>query len=383
MMRHGIHIEPLDVLFFRDGRPFEAASRASSGLPSPQTLAGAIRTTLLSRTGFDFAAFSEARKACSKTGQESREALKKALRDGRAQDWIVQATFRGPWPALFPSEQAIPLFSQPLDRVQSKERTAFVRLKPERIPGWNDDELLPLVRDGSPNSKADPKLFSLAALKSYLKGEVLNCNSNELFDREDIYDYDNRTGIAVDADTLTSAEGMIYGVRFLALKPNLAVDEQHGNYSGAKIGLYAEIECNCERDVLRQHLADPIPFGGESRYVRLTVGKEVEWPSSSATATKTKWLLVSPAFIPFSAKSNRPLPQVDGLKAAISGAGIAISGWDVAKNGPRETRFAIPAGAVYFFDGAGPKDGFLGGSEDDKAEGWGFALPGTWEEKQS
>ena len=38
-----IRIEPIDVLF-RDARPFGTASRASSGLPTPQTLAGALRT---------------------------------------------------------------------------------------------------------------------------------------------------------------------------------------------------------------------------------------------------------------------------------------------------------------------------------------------------
>ena len=39
----GLKIDPLDVLFFRDGRPFGAAIRASGRLPNPQTLAGALR----------------------------------------------------------------------------------------------------------------------------------------------------------------------------------------------------------------------------------------------------------------------------------------------------------------------------------------------------
>jgi SOS regulatory protein LexA len=45
----GIALDPLDVLFFRDGRPFTASERLLSGLPLPQTLAGAIRTALLQR----------------------------------------------------------------------------------------------------------------------------------------------------------------------------------------------------------------------------------------------------------------------------------------------------------------------------------------------
>ena len=35
----GLRLEPLDTLFFRDGRPFDAAARASGGLPQPQPLA--------------------------------------------------------------------------------------------------------------------------------------------------------------------------------------------------------------------------------------------------------------------------------------------------------------------------------------------------------
>ena len=44
----GVLLDPLDTLFFRDGRPFDASSRVRGGLPNPQTLAGALRTALLS-----------------------------------------------------------------------------------------------------------------------------------------------------------------------------------------------------------------------------------------------------------------------------------------------------------------------------------------------
>ena len=56
----GLRIDPLDVLFFRDGRPFTPASRGASGLPTPQTLAGAVRTHLLQHAGCDFDALWEA-----------------------------------------------------------------------------------------------------------------------------------------------------------------------------------------------------------------------------------------------------------------------------------------------------------------------------------
>jgi len=50
----GLTLQPLDVLFFRDGRPFGTAASGTSVLPQPQTLAGAIRTALLEAHGCDF-----------------------------------------------------------------------------------------------------------------------------------------------------------------------------------------------------------------------------------------------------------------------------------------------------------------------------------------
>src|SRR5579885_1064381 len=89
--RVGLGLRALDTLFFRDGRPFDAPARALGGLPLPQTLAGALRTALLARAGFDFAAFSRRRKHAGPLD---------ALRSGGAPEWVLAARFRGPWLAL-------------------------------------------------------------------------------------------------------------------------------------------------------------------------------------------------------------------------------------------------------------------------------------------
>jgi CRISPR-associated protein Cmr3 len=59
-IRIGLILEPLDVLFFRDGRPFEAGIRVGGQAIMPQTLAGALRTALLDRAGCDFQALGAA-----------------------------------------------------------------------------------------------------------------------------------------------------------------------------------------------------------------------------------------------------------------------------------------------------------------------------------
>jgi len=89
--------------------------------------------------------------------------------------------------------------------------------------------------------------------------------------------------------------------------------------------------------------------------------------------------LATPTFFP---PTGKPLPDLaKRLTAAASGAGVPVSGWDVARNGPRATRFAVPAGACYFVEGGCSPDDFLDLGTESAAlrqEGWGFALSGTW-----
>ncbi len=260
----------------------------------------------------------------------------------------------------------MPFFPLPLDLAKKKDDDAWLQLRPRSIPGWSDPALLPLIPDERTDSKAGARWISLDTLKKYLIGTIPT--ESELLHTGQIFAFDERTGIEINADTLTSAQGKIYGIRLLALQPKV---------NGSPAGLFAEIESSFDKSDLEKLLHDPIPLGGEGRYVCVRVIEKAEWPTQPARQ-KRKWVLVSPAFLPNA--DGRPLPAEAGLKAAISGAGIAVSGWDVARNGPRATRFAVPAGAVYYFENGGPNNNMLGGSAEDQQEGWGFSLPGTWEE---
>ncbi|HOA52424.1 MAG TPA: type III-B CRISPR module-associated Cmr3 family protein, partial [Thermogutta sp.] len=87
-----LRLDPLDVLFFRDGRPFHEASRGESGLPRPQTLAGALRTHLLRRAGCDGDGF-------RKLGEYLRagQSLEQAITSVCGAGWIARVEVRGPW----------------------------------------------------------------------------------------------------------------------------------------------------------------------------------------------------------------------------------------------------------------------------------------------
>jgi CRISPR-associated protein Cmr3 len=373
----GLRLDPLDTLFFRDGRPFDAAARVLGGLPNPQTLAGALRTALLARSGFRFDRFARARKE---------KPLHEALRDCEAPSWVTGAGFRGPWLALARRDQPVePLLPLPAN-LASDGADGWLRAEPraQGIPGWPDHDFWPLWREGKPDTKAGGGYLTLTGLKAFLGGEAFRKGKlsprEEFFRPDELYDFDHRVGIGVDMHTLTSAEGAIYGIRLLALRPVVRGEEhQKGDpYYRARVCLYAEFLPGAGAPAaLTPFFAEPFPLGGEAKNVQAEETARCAWPQPIPGHERSLWYLATPAFF----HPNPAVPQLpDGLtlRAAASGPGVAVSGWDVARNGPRPTRFAVPAGAVYFVQGAAPVGGPFRLDNDDRAEGWGFALPGTW-----
>ena len=86
-------------------------------------------------------------------------------------------------------------------------------------------------------------------------------------------------------------------------------------------------------------------------------------------------MLTTPA--PFPA-GWRP-PDLDLVAAAVPGH-VAVSGWDMARNGPKPTRFAVDAGAAYFCrhsPGDDERPSLCKG--EDAILGWGSFLRGVWD----
>jgi CRISPR-associated protein Cmr3 len=77
----------------------------------------------------------------------------------------------------------------------------------------------------------------------------------------------------------------------------------------------------------------------------------------------------------------RPAALERALLAAAVPSPIPVSGWSVPRGGPLRTRFAAPAGSVYFLDPScqSPNDSdVLSDEREDRAQGWGVALKGAW-----
>lgn len=360
MNRIGLCLDPLDVLFFRDGRSFDAASKVVSGLPSPQVLAGAVRTALLEKYGCNFAKLQPEMKRRGKF----RPAVAAAFPEHA---WIGEIGFRGPWLCRLPDEQTgLDVFLPAPATVHTRKKGERVpggpnvfRLQPLKegeLPGWSDKTMRPLWLNNTIPTEPASGFINLKGLAQFLEGD--DPDEVTLFSAGKFYDHDTRTGIGIDGGKLAAAEGEIYGIRFLSLKRG--------------VGFYAEIDMP---DGKGKEVFDGVrflAFGGEGKRVAVRTVPKFPFPEpptcDPAKGQKRFVLLTTPAV---TSADGKPYYPKDCAAAAVNSP-VAISGWDIAKGGPKPTRFAAPAGSVYFFNSTAdvpePNDEF----------GYGRHLQGVW-----
>ncbi len=378
--RYGLILEPLDILLFRDGRPLIGGWQVESGLPLPQTLAGSIRTWLLTRAGCDFERLGEAVRAGLSLAEAAREGQPEAV------SAVFTVQVRGPWLAM-KSEQGsqgwTPLVPAPANLVQPEGANSasagpqLERLDPLGtcdLPGWSPplEGLRPLWRFSSQPAKKAEGFVTLRGLGQYLQGGV---PAGEDWIRPDaLYDLDTRTGIAVGATTRAVEEGAIYGASYLSLKPGVAF-----------YGELVDPQCVLESlNVKASAAAGSVRFGGDSKRARLTLSSPVEWPEVEDPGAQGVLILLTTPCPVDASRSGADLAWLpaslrEGLVAAAVPGYRAFSGWDLARRGPKPARFAIDAGSVYFLK-PGFKSEELGSlcSAEDSAAGWGQFVKGVW-----
>lgn len=342
-----LELEPLDVLFFRDGRPFGPATRATTGMPQPQTLTGALRTWLLDRLGVNFKRLgvdiAEGRSFAEATASQGAEA-------------VGRLSFRGPWFA----RDGERLVATPAN-IEIDADGNLARLDPLRrgTLGWQKDDLLPLWRRARGATKRRGGYLKADGVNAYLAGHAPE--PDHIVDDDDLFATEDRVGIGMDVEKRSAREGQIYAVRLLRLRPEarLIVDV-FGSHDDLSILPKGE---------------DLLAIGGEARraIVRRTASP-ARSPATSHAFDGKLALLTTPA--PF---GNWAPPGLTPVAAAMPGH-VAVSGWDLARGGPKPNRFAAPAGSVYYFNDATALDS-RGGSlctGEDAAIGWGAFIEGGW-----
>ena len=349
-----LDIEPLDVLFFRDGRPFDAAPRATGGLPTPQTLAGALRTWLFVRLGGDVGALA----ADVRKGVSFADA---AAGQGTGPAAVGRLGIRGPWFAMDGER----LVSTPAT-IERDCNGGLHRLDPlgDVLPGWRrPDGLRPLWRRSRGSAKPRGGYLRASGLRRFVDGTIPR--DDDIVDADALFAYEDRVGINVDARTGTVGDEMIYAVRMMRLRPGVTL-------SVDLVGAPGDLDrCPAGDDILA--------LGGESRRVIVRRAASAwRWPTGTAEqGTGRLVLLTTPAPI----GGWRP-PELPLLAAAVPGY-VPVSGWDLARGGPKPNRFAVAAGSVYFMDPAADLCALPGrrGSlctGENAALGWGAYIEGIW-----
>lgn len=240
----------------------------------------------------------------------------------------------------------------------------------ETLPGWPpafSSEVLgiPLWVNCEGDSKPVGGWISQAGLTKIASGQVPDVE--DIKKETDLYGYEKRTGIKVDRGTKTAADTMIYSAKFLRLEND--------------VSFFAIVEGVSEEVARVLANAKVIRWGGEGRQFAMEAEIRSETPVSEPrqTAVGAGWalaILTSPAFLASGCQSTP-----GGPKALASGKPIAISGWDMARACPKNTRFAWPAGTTLFFDqGDYDKlgDDFFG-SPEDMSLGYGSFMEGHWD----
>jgi len=395
---HWYRFAAADVLFFRDGRPFNQGDPAQMAIrslfpPHPTTAVGALRAALARGLGWGGA------------GPWGKDAKGKNITEtlGNGPD-LEQAglQFRGPY---LVHGLAGPLFPAPAILVQevSGERR-LRRLGPgaARMCDLHDDAHVRLAAPVDAKGKVKPVAGAWvthegmqhllnggvpARTEIYLAGEDEDDVERCLFARE------VRIGLARNARTRTAEQGALYTAGFI--RPQ----------AGEDVGLVVRVDTQQELP----SPASPIPLGGEGRFAWLETSDDhaVTLPQAPERFEKRNGkllytvTLITPAHLPDRWPGpGDPLPGLPGVQdlpgvivCACHERPVMVGGWaseHFKQNGwgPQPLKAMLPAGSTWFLevddgDVVADKLRKLNGIGDRQDWGYGEILIGTWQDKHA
>jgi len=354
-----LFLEPLDVVLFRDSKPFTAGESfwaRSTFPPSPLPFMGALRAKLLVEQGVDPEVYKRAVTGRSK-------GLPKLIdRIGGPHDY-GRLRLTGPFLAQKRGSRLVPYFPAPLDlRVLEGEPAGFLRPRPFPWPlTWNPPTLTPLwtteAGDEAKGKMMDAQRLMLDAqhLKYYLEGKPVTPT-----DGRELWEGEIRVGIELSGRR-TAEEGKLYTLEFIRLNSRptapLGFLLKVTGLEGLKLpgrGLLAlggESRGAGYEEVSDEALAEDFwrLIQGETLKVRLKGQRRFKLYLATPGLFRKGWV---PDCL--QEQNGQYVGQIDSLRirlvaAAVSKA-VAVGGWDLVHNRPRPLRRAVPAGSVYFLE---------------------------------
>lgn len=391
-----IFIEPVDVLLFRDGRPFSAGEghRARSLFPpTPNTMQGVVRSKILAeRCG----RYQQYRDGCLDCTEQENCTIPEEI--GRPSQTGVgnygNLTLKGALIAASYDSDVTSYFRVPADVVQVKNKQnrnahpQLLSLQPlsAPLPGQNDfdNKLKPLWTGETQPIESVAGYWTQQQLQDYLLAQ----QPSTFIPTEQLFVKESRFGIEVNNHKQIIEEGKLYQTEFIRCQEN--------------VGLYLEVE---GIQSLTQVASDQglVAIGGENKVASYRILENLvsenflEKLSSRMThssgfklylATPTKfrggWL---PNWIdPSTLQGTYKGVEVKLIAAAI-GRYQTIRGWDIAHNRPKPVSRAVEAGSVYYFTTSASAENIieafhwknLADDPQDAQIGFGLTLVGCWD----
>lgn len=393
-----LELRPRDPILVRDARPFSAdpgARAVTLDWPLPATIAGALRTHIGNAVGVDWS--TESGRALVRQMAVEGPFLLRRGDDGRRE-------------INFPAPRDAVLYRDDDNKPQ------VLRLRPmERgaLPAGAGSDLWPglqpvrLEQEVKPTSEA--VFWSASDIAAWLGDARSTTPPGHTYGR---LATDVRTHVAIQPETLTSVEGALFSTEALAFDPRGVEGNDAPNEAMICRVAGAPPEWLPARTFLR--------IGGEGRQVEMApVAEDEAWPQIPANllgqltgATRVRLLLVTPAVFArkWPAETNAQAPpgwlpewlhqdtlqgkpahwpgQDWTLESAVVGRRLPLSGWDTRTRQAKSTRYAVPAGSVFFFTLRAPLTKseaaslWLRSISDrlyERRRGFGLALPGVWE----
>lgn len=369
------YLEPVDTLFFRDNRPFEAGNDAfaESTLPSPLTIFGALGDYFLKQNGTDLGKFRSGAVEDPILGKYDSNLINTRLK-------IHGIFFSWQNRKYLPSPSNLFIYDSRVWTANPSENKPFK---------WDieDDDLMPL---NLPPGKSDPVegYLSIDEInEKYLLNKQTNlniCNLDKFFVTE------QRFGHKLDRNTLVVEEGFLYSAAHFRFQ------EELGGIQYEKVKLGAVIS-----DIVADEAETVINLGGEGKKVKLTLkNQQAEEFKNDEVLSLIKnnkrffVYLLTPAIFHGGYTRKEWPPDFKGatLKGAAVKKPVYISGWQRTKESygfPRPLKNAAPQGSVYFFQASGwAVEQFdrlyntynmnTSLSEEYPCAGFGISLIGSW-----
>lgn len=365
-----LFLRPLDVLLFRDARPFTAGEQflaEGEWMPSPLTVQGALRTVVF---------------------LQNPPNLKEEIGDA---DTYGRFRMVGPFLAKEGgAATATEYFPVPADVAMVGGSPQILRVVDPQAHG---------VRTSAPCGlqAGVATTFSAAHVEPYpggwFDGEALVRYLGGRLDGEPLREEDRppavsetRTGLRLGESSRTAEPGQIYTIRFWRLRPGFGftVDAECDLLPGEGL-----LRLGRKGRMAAYRTLDARKWSGGMEKVLSAIqdtGRLKLYLATPAVFDKG-WL---PSFVGPDGKGEIDLPG-GCLQVSLRGAAVPrhqpIGGWDLAGRKPRPLHRAVPAGSVYFFSVEGDCSiEMLRGlvlrplSDRNSEVGFGTVVPGVWRE---